>query len=260
VSERPGADTPLLELRRVTKHYGGVQALDDVCACLGRGEHVAVVGDNGAGKSTLVKILSGAARPDGGEIWFDGGMQAFASPIDARGVGIETVYQNLAVADHLDVVANLFLGHELYAFRAGPFSVLNIRRMRREAEHLLALTGVHIPNLRESVHNLSGGQRQGIAIARAVGWGSRLIIMDEPTAALGVQEAARVEEIVRGLKGAGVAALIVSHNLRQVFELADTVWVMRHGRLIAKRSVVDTTTEEIVQLITGARETAGERA
>jgi fructose transport system ATP-binding protein len=132
--------------------------------------------------------------------------------------------------------------------------------MRREAEHLLALTGVHIPNLRESVHNLSGGQRQGIAIARAVGWGSRLIIMDEPTAALGVQEAARVEEIVRGLKGAGVAALIVSHNLRQVFELADTVWVMRHGRLIAKRSVVDTTTEEIVQLITGARETAGERA
>ena len=242
----------LLEAHGIGKRFGGVAAADGVDFHINQHEHVALVGDNGAGKSTLVKILTGAILPDSGEIWFDGQRRHFTTPLDARRVGIETVYQNLALADHLDVAANLFLGREDCRIRLGPFSLLAHDRMRRKAGELLAQTGVRIPDLREPLRNLSGGQRQSIAIARAVGWGSKLIIMDEPTAALGVQETAHVEQIIRNLKNQGMAVLIVSHNLRQVFDLCDTIWVMRRGRIAGHRERRSVSAEDIVRLITGA--------
>jgi len=242
----------LLEARRLSKHFGGVSAVQDVDLHVRRGEHIALVGDNGAGKSTLIKMLSGALRPDGGEIWFEEERQQFESPSDARRIGIETVYQNLALADHLDVTANLFLGREACRLRLGAFSLLAHGMMRRKARELLARTGVNIPNLGDSLLNLSGGQRQSIAIARAVGWGSRLVIMDEPTAALGIRETEHVEQIIRSLKQREMAVIIVSHNLRQVFDLADTIWVMRRGRVAGRRDRSAATPEDIVRLITGA--------
>jgi ABC-type sugar transport system ATPase subunit len=246
------AEDLLLEAHGLCKHFGGVSALDHVDFHIKRGEHAALVGDNGAGKSTLVKTLTGAFQPDDGKIWFDGQTHRFNSPLDARGAGIETVYQNLALADQLDVAANLFLGREEFRLRMGPFSILSHDRMRRKAGDLLKQTGVNIPSLHDPVLNLSGGQRQTVAIARAVGWGSKLIIMDEPTAALGVKETGHVEEIIRNLKKKGVAALIVSHNLRQVFDLCDSIWVMRRGRVAAHRQTHDTSPDQIVRTITGA--------
>jgi ABC-type sugar transport system ATPase subunit len=248
---------PLLRAEGITKRFGGVSALEDVGLELDAGEHAALVGDNGAGKSTLVKILSGAERPDEGSIWLEGDERTFGSPVDARHAGIETVYQTLALADHLDVAANVFLGREPMLVRAGPFGVLNRRRMAVEAERMLAETGVSIPSVGDPLMYLSGGQRQGVAIARAAGWGSRLIIMDEPTAALGVRETARVEQIIRGLKERGIAVLIVSHNLRQVFSLVDTIWVLRHGRMAGRLTAATSTPEDVIRLITGADQASG---
>ncbi|BCP53989.1 sugar ABC transporter ATP-binding protein [Kaistia sp. 32K] len=253
---KPGADELLLDARGISKHYGGVAALDGVNFSIRPGEHVALVGDNGAGKSTLVRALTGAIRPDSGTLRFDGQDCQFASPVDARKVGIETVYQNLALADHLDVASNLFLGREEFRLRLGPLSLLAHDRMKKKAVELLARTGVHIPRLGDAVLNLSGGQRQTVAIARAVGWGSRLVIMDEPTAALGVQETKHVEDIIKRLKEQGMAVLIISHNLRQVFELCETVWIMRRGRVAGSRKTATTTPEEVIRLITGANEIA----
>jgi len=248
---------PVLQARGISKRFGGLQALSEVDLTVEQGEHVAIVGDNGAGKSTLVKILTGADSPDAGEVWFDGSIVHFHSPLDARRAGIETVYQTLALAEHLDVAGNLFLGREEYRIRLGPFSILNLRSMRSKARDILAMTGVQIPDLRAPVLGMSGGQRQGVAIARAAGWGSRIIVLDEPTAALGVQETAKVEEIIRGLKRRGVAMLMISHNLHQVFDLVDTVWVLRHGRMVGHVSVRDTVAEEVVAMITGAHEASG---
>jgi ABC-type sugar transport system ATPase subunit len=251
MTNAPG-DELLLEASDLCKRFGGVAALDHVDFHIKRGEHAALVGDNGAGKSTLVKTLTGAFQADNGQICFDRQTFRFNSPLDARRAGIETVYQNLALADQLDVAANLFLGREEFRLRIGPFSILSHESMRRKARHLLKQTGVNIPSLYDPVLNLSGGQRQTVAIARAVGWGSKLIIMDEPTAALGVKETGHVEEIIRNLKKKGVAALIVSHNLRQVFDLCDSIWVMRRGRVAAHRQTRDTSPDEIVRAITGA--------
>lgn len=243
---------PLLRAEAISKRFGGVAALKGVGLELQEGEHAALVGDNGAGKSTMVKVLSGALRPDEGTIWLDGQEQAFRSPVDARHAGIETVYQTLALCDHLDVTANVFLGRERLLVRAGPFSVLNRRRMAAEAQRMLATTGVSIHSMRDPLVYLSGGQRQGVAIARAAVWGSRMIIMDEPTAALGVRETARVEEMIRGLKERGIAVLMVSHNLRQVFSLVDAIWVLRHGRMVGRLRTRDASPEDVIRLITGA--------
>ncbi|MPV50295.1 ATP-binding cassette domain-containing protein [Pseudactinotalea sp. HY160] len=248
---------PLLQARKVSKRFGGLQALAEVDLEVRQGEHVALVGDNGAGKSTLVKILTGADTPDRGQVWFGGSIVHFHSPLDARRAGIETVYQTLALAEHLDVAANLFLGREEYRLRLGPFSVLNVKSMRSKARDILATTGVQIPDLHAPVLGMSGGQRQGVAIARAAGWGSRIIVLDEPTAALGVQETAKVEEIIRGLKRQGIAMLMISHNLRQVFDLVDTVWVLRHGRMVGHLETRDTKPEEVVAMITGVHEATG---
>lgn len=256
-SERTEPVEPILRAEGITKRFGGVQALRDVSMQVFPGEHVALVGDNGAGKSTLVKVLTGAEHADEGTLWFAGEERHFHSPLDARRSGIETVYQTLALADHLDVVANLFLGRERYLVRLGPFSVLNRSAMKAEARALLARTGVQIPDLGSMVMGMSGGQRQGVAIARAAGWGSKMIVLDEPTAALGVQETAKVEEIIRTLKTQGVTVLMVSHNLRQVFDLVDTIWVLRHGRMVGSRKAGQVRPQDIVSMITGADDASG---
>lgn len=247
----PDAKDIILETRGLTKHYGGVHALEDANFTMRQGEHVAIVGDNGAGKSTFVRNITGVEKPTAGKILFDGQEVRFANPQDARRAGIETVYQNLALADYLDVPANIFLGREELRFQLGPFSWMNKRAMRRKAGELLEQTGIKIPDLGQQVMSMSGGQRQCVAISRAAGWGSRLIIMDEPTAALGIQETTKVENIIRSLKAKGVSVILITHNLRQVFNLVDRVVVFRRGRIVG---VLDTKTasgNDVVALITG---------
>ena len=244
--------TPVIAVQGLTKHYGGVKALTDAEFRLNPGEHVAIVGDNGAGKSTFVRLITGVEQPSRGDILMDGQPVAFDSPLDAREQGVETVFQNLALAEDLDVPANIFMGREITRLNLGPLSILNHRAMRAQSVEMLSTTGVKIQDLSEPMRGMSGGQRQCVAIARAAGFAKKLIILDEPTAALGVQETARVEEIIRGLKARGVPLIIISHNLRQVFDLVDRIYVFRQGRIICSRSKSETTPEEIVGLITGA--------
>jgi fructose transport system ATP-binding protein len=243
----------ILETKGLTKHYGGVQALTDADFVLSRGEHVAIMGDNGAGKSTFVRQITGVERPTRGEILFDGKPVDFANPIEAREAGIEAVFQNLALADDLDVPSNLFLGREKFRLRLGPFSILDKRAMREATKAALAKTGVKIPNLMTTIRNMSGGQRQCVAIARTAAFKSKMVIMDEPTAALGVQETAQVEQIIRTLKAAGEPLILISHNMRQVFDLADRIVVFRRGRIVADLKKGETDHDNVVAYITGAK-------
>jgi ABC-type sugar transport system ATPase subunit len=243
---------PVLRISGLTKHYGGVKALTGASFQLLPGEHAAIVGDNGAGKSTFVRLITGAERPNEGEISLDGQTVHFDSPLDAREKGIETVYQTLALAEDLDVPANIFLGREITRLNLGPLSILNHKAMREKSTAMLSTTGVKIQDMSESLRGMSGGQRQCVAIARAAGFAKKLIILDEPTAALGVAETARVEQIIKGLKQQGIPLIIISHNLRQVFDLVDRIWVFRQGRIICSRLTRQTNPEEIVGLITGA--------
>lgn len=243
---------PVLRISGLTKHYGGVKALTGANFRLLPGEHAAIVGDNGAGKSTFVRLITGAERPNEGEISLDGQSVHFDSPLDAREQGIETVYQTLALAEDLDVPANIFLGREITRLNLGPLSILNHKAMREKSTAMLSTTGVKIQDMSESLRGMSGGQRQCVAIARAAGFAKKLIILDEPTAALGVAETARVEQIIKGLKQQGIPLIIISHNLRQVFDLVDRIWVFRQGRIICSRLTRETNPEEIVGLITGA--------
>jgi fructose transport system ATP-binding protein len=243
----------ILETRGLTKHYGGVHALTDASFSLRRGEHVAIMGDNGAGKSTFVRQITGVEMPTRGQIVFDGVEHAFTSPIEAREAGIETVFQTLALADDLDVPSNLFLGRERIRFNLGPFSILDKKSMREATRAALIKTGVKIPNLMNTIRNMSGGQRQCVAIARTAAFKSKLVIMDEPTAALGVQETAQVENIIRTLKEAGEPLILVSHNMRQVFDLVDRIVVFRRGRIVANLRKEDTDGQDVVAHITGAK-------
>ena len=244
--------TPVLHINGLTKHYWGVRALTEANFVLQNGEHAAIVGDNGAGKSTFVRLVTGVEQPSAGSIALDGKSVTFSSPLNAREQGIETVYQTLALAEDLDVPANIFLGREITRFNLGPLSVLNHRAMREQSIDMLAKTGVNLHDMTESLRGMSGGQRQCVAIARAAGFAKKLIILDEPTAALGVQETAKVEDIIKGLKQRGVPLIIISHNLRQVFDLVDRIWVFRQGRIICHRRTSETNPQEIVGLITGA--------
>ncbi|GIL01326.1 MAG: sugar ABC transporter ATP-binding protein [Alphaproteobacteria bacterium] len=243
----------ILETRGLTKHYGGVHALEDADFSLRKGEHVAIMGDNGAGKSTFVRQITGVEQPTRGEIVFDGAPVNFAGPIEAREAGIETVFQTLALADDLDVPDNLFLGREKTLFNLGPFSILDYRGMREATLAGLQKTAVKIPNLRNTIRNMSGGQRQCVAIARTATFHSKLTIMDEPTAALGVQETAQVENIIRNLKEQGEPLILVSHNMRQVFDLVDRIVVFRRGRIVANLNKNETDGQDVVAYITGAK-------
>jgi ABC-type sugar transport system ATPase subunit len=251
MSEREGS--PLLQVRGVSKAYGHVQALVYVSIRVDTGEVVGLVGDNGAGKSTLVKIIAGAHRPDRGAIFVSGDEVEFFSPLDARERGIETVYQDLALAPDLSVWANLFLGREEYV--RGPGRIvgwMNKRVMRQRAQAELVRLQIQLPDVDVCVDDLSGGQRQAVAVARSIAWGKRLVMMDEPTASLGVEEQEKVAALVRRMAEHEVAVLLVSHNLAQVFELAQRIVVLRHGRRVAVRTTAETTRQEIVSLITGA--------
>jgi len=248
------ADDVILETRGLTKHYGGVQALNDANFTLRKGEHVAIMGDNGAGKSTFVRQITGVEQPTRGEIIFDGQPRNFAGPLDAREAGIETVFQTLALADHLDVPDNLFLGREKTFWNfLGPFRFLNLRQMRQDTIDGLNKTGVKIPNIRNTIQNMSGGQRQCVAIARTATFHSKLTIMDEPTAALGVQETAQVEKIVRTLKEDNEPLILISHNMRQVMDLVDRIVVFRRGRIVANLNRDETDGQDVVSYITGAK-------
>jgi simple sugar transport system ATP-binding protein len=243
---------PVLEARKLTKHYGHVLALDEADFTALPGEVVALIGDNGAGKSTLVKTLVGAIRPDQGEILVDGTPVHLASPIDARGYGIEAVYQDLALAPDLDSAANLFLGRELYVV---PFvRMLNRRAMRQRAVVAFAELGIELPDVGTPVGMLSGGQRQSIAVARAVAFASRIIFMDEPTAALGVVQRGRVLDVIRRVRDRGVSVVLVSHNMPEVLAVADRVEVLRMGRRVATYTAAQTSVDELVGAMTGALE------
>lgn len=245
----------ILKTEGLTKRYGGVHALENADFELRDGEHVAVVGDNGAGKSTFVRQITGVEQPTAGKIYFDGEPVEFKNPIEARNHGIETVFQNLALADDLDVPSNLFLGREERYFNLGPFSFLNERKMLAHTREALRQTGIKIPDLKNKIRNMSGGQRQCVAISRSASFASKLIIMDEPTAALGVQETAQVENIIRGLKQRGIPLILISHNLRQVFDLVDRIWVFRRGRIVGAVDRDKTDGNEVVSLITGVKST-----
>jgi fructose transport system ATP-binding protein len=243
----------ILETRGLTKRYGGVHALEEADFTLRAGEHVAVVGDNGAGKSTFVRQITAVEQKSAGQIFFNGHEVHFANPLAAREAGIETVFQTLALADDLDVPSNLFLGREMFKFRLGPFSILDRKAMRERTMEALKKTAVKIPNVDNPIRNMSGGQRQCVAIARAAAFASKLIIMDEPTAALGVQETGQVENIIRGLKERGVPLILISHNLRQVFDLVDRIVVFRRGRIVASLNKNETDGNDIVSYITGVK-------
>jgi simple sugar transport system ATP-binding protein len=242
----------LLTVDGVSLSFGQVRALQDVTMHARRGEVTAIVGDNGAGKSTLVRCVSGVHTPDAGTVEFDGQTVHFKSPHDARAAGIETVHQNLALIEDLTVWQNLFLNREIVR-RFGPIALLNRRAMRVGAEEMVSALAVNVPAVGSRVRRLSGGQRQAVAICRAAGFTSKLIIMDEPTAALGVQETARVEELIMRLRREGHAIVLISHNFSQVLRLSDAVWIMRAGRCVAGRRTSQTDGDEIVALITGAQ-------
>ena len=227
---------PLLSIRNLTKLFGGLVAVDNVSLDVRRGEVVGLLGDNGAGKSTLIKCVSGVYQAEEGEIVFDGKPVAFASPMDARRVGIETIYQDLALANNLDVGANIFLGREVKKrFFGGLVQTLDDRMMLKESRQTLDSLQIRFPTLTEPIENLSGGQRQAVAIARAVYWDAKLMIMDEPTNNLGVPEQQKVLELIRTLKARGVPVILITHILPDVFAVTDRVIVMHRGRKVAEK-------------------------
>jgi ABC-type sugar transport system ATPase subunit len=243
-SDRSG-DT-LLRLRGISKHFGAVRALTDVDLDIPEGQVTALVGDNGAGKSVLIKCISGIHAPDGGEMWWDGQPVRLHTPRDAAALGIETVYQDLALCDNLDIVQNMFLGRERLRHRA-----LDEESMETAAKETLASLAVTtVRSIRQPVASLSGGQRQSVAIAKAVLWNSKLVIMDEPTAALGVAQTAMVLELVRRLVERGHAVLLVSHNMNDVFDVADRIAVLQLGKMVAVRPIADLDRQIVVDLMT----------
>lgn len=252
---------PILKGRNLVKRYGKVTALDQCDFDLMPGEILAVIGDNGAGKSTLIKAISGAVVPDEGEVWLEGQKVNFHSPIDAREAGIETVYQTLAMSPALSIADNIFMGREIR--RKGPlgswFRMLDRPAMEKFARDKLSELGLMtIQNINQAVETLSGGQRQGVAVARAAAFGSKVIILDEPTAALGVKESRRVLELILDVKSRGIPIILISHNMPHVFEVADRIHVHRLGKRLCVVDPKDYTMSDAVAFMTGAKEPPAE--
>jgi fructose transport system ATP-binding protein len=250
------APQPIVQARGLIKRYGRVVALDNADFDLLPGEILAVIGDNGAGKSSLIRALSGAMLPDAGEIRLNGEKVSFQSPLDARAAGIETVYQTLALSPSLSIADNMFLGREIR--RAGPLGsvcrVLDRKAMQRIAREKLTELGLlTVQNINQRVETLSGGQRQGVAVARAAAFGSRVVIMDEPTAALGVKESRRVLELILDVRRRGVSIVLISHNMPHVFEIADRIHIHRLGRRLTVIDPKAYTMSDAVSFMTGAR-------
>ncbi len=249
---------PILEMHDISKRFGAVQALSNVDFEVFPGEVVGLVGDNGAGKSTLVKIISGAYHADSGQYVFDGRPVVVNSPKDATSLGIETVYQDLALCDNLDVVANLYLGRERMETSLPGLRTINEVAMEQDASRIVNELHVHIPSIRSKVATLSGGQRQSVAVSRAVMWNSKVVLLDEPTAALGVEQTRQVKELIRRLRDRGLGVVVISHNLADVFDVSDRIIVLRLGRRVATLDTHSTNAERVVAAITGA-EFGGER-
>lgn len=250
--EKPGK-SPTLEMRGIEKSFGVVQALAGVDFEVYPAEVVGLVGDNGAGKSTLVKIIAGTYRADAGEYLFENKKVEINNPSDARDLGIQTVYQDLALCDNLDVVANLYLGREQHRnVIPGIVSVLDEIEMEREALTFVQELHVRIPSLRSKIASLSGGQRQSVAVARAVMWNSKVVLLDEPTAALGVEQTHQVKELIFRLREKGLGVVVISHNLADVFDVADRIIVLRLGKRVATFETHSSNQEQVVGAITGA--------
>jgi ABC-type sugar transport system ATPase subunit len=246
---------PLLSARNLVKRFGGLTAVRDVSLDIHPGEVVGLVGDNGAGKSTLIKCISGVYHPDAGEILFEGREVRFSRPIEARQAGIETIYQDLALAGNLDVSANIFLGREVKKRHLlGAVKTLDEDVMRSESSSILERLGIVIPQMRREIEKLSGGQRQAVAIARAIYWNARLMIMDEPTNNLGVPEQRKVMALIATLREAGVPVILISHTLPDVFAITDRIIIMHRGRKVAEMRTADTDTTEVVEYMVGARD------
>ncbi|NWJ44280.1 MAG: sugar ABC transporter ATP-binding protein [Chloroflexi bacterium] len=243
---------PILKLVNVSKRFGGLTAVDQVSLEIFPGEVVGLLGDNGAGKSTLIKMISGVYRPDGGQIIYQGKEVHFSTPLEARRQGIETIYQDLALCENLDATDNIFLGREPIKHTLGIFNRVDRNYMLRESKQVLDQLDIIIPNLKRPIRQMSGGQRQAVSIARAVYWNAKLMIMDEPTAALGVPEQRKVLELVHTLRQRGVPVIVISHNMQDVFAVADRMVVMRRGTKAGERSVTNTNPNEIVSLMVGA--------
>jgi simple sugar transport system ATP-binding protein len=244
-------DGALLSVRNVSKRFGGVQALRGVSMELNAGEVVALAGDNGAGKSTLIKAISGVYAQDEGDIVFDGRPTHFTSPQDARDRGIETIYQDLALADNLSIGANIFLGREPKRRVLGFLPLLDRREMAKAAKETMALLDFHVDRLDAPVAAFSGGQRQAVAIGRAIHWNAKILIMDEPTASLGVPEQRKVLALIQSLKGQGKGVIFISHNLADIFAVADRIVVLRRGVKAGERRASETNSDEVVKLMVG---------
>jgi len=241
---------PLLRLEGIAKHFGAIEALRDVSFTVNRGEVVALLGDNGAGKSTLVKIISGGMPASAGRIVFDGAERHFASPAEAKEAGVETVYQDLSLCTNVDVVANFFMGRELTR-RVLGIPILRERDMHTETAKALAAGGTSIPSLRVQVEHLSGGQRQAIELNRFVHWGGKLVLLDEPFAALGVEQTRRGLEMVERVRAQGIGLMLITHVMAQAFQVADRIVVLRHGSVAGDVATDATSPDEVVRMITG---------
>jgi simple sugar transport system ATP-binding protein len=242
---------PLLEVTNLSKHFGAIRALDDFSMRINPGEVVALAGDNGAGKTTLIKTISGVFRPSGGEIKLKGQLVDFQTPQEARDKGIETIYQDLALADNLTIGANIFLGREPMRKAFGFLPVLDRKKMAGAARDTMALLDFHVSRLDAPVSNFSGGQRQAVAIGRAVYWDAQILIMDEPTAALGVPEQRKVISLIHQLKAQGRGIIFISHNLQDIFAVSDRIIVLRRGVTAGERKISETTHDEVVKLMVG---------
>ena len=244
----------MLEVRSLTKRFGGLVAVDHMDMQVHPGEVVGLLGDNGAGKSTLIKMVSGVYHPDEGRIFFQGEEVKMGSPVDALELGIETLYQDLALAENLDAYSNIFLGREQTKPFLGFIQVLDHDSMREESKKVLERLEIEIPSLENQIKTLSGGQRQAVAIGRSIYWNAKLLILDEPTAALGVHEQRKVLDLVRLLRSQNIPIIIISHQLYDIFSVTDRLVIMRRGKKVAERLTKDTTPDEVVGLIIGSGE------
>jgi simple sugar transport system ATP-binding protein len=251
MNEQSAGKSPSLRIRSLVKRFGGLVAVDDVSVDIFPGEVIGLVGDNGAGKSTLIKMISGVYKPDGGQIYLENREITVASPLEARNLGIETIYQDLALCENLDATVNIFLGREPTRPLFGFFKQIDRQHMLHESQTVLDRLDIKIPNLQRPIQQMSGGQRQAVAIARALYWNARLVIMDEPTAALGVPEQRKVHELVRTLRGQGVPVIIISHNLQDIFAVSDRIVVMRRGKKVGDLVAAQTSGDELVALMVG---------
>lgn len=251
VQAMAASGTPLLEVRNLSKSFGAVRALNDFSMQVHPGEVVAVAGDNGAGKTTMIKAVSGVFQPTGGDILLKGTPVRFASPQEAREKGIETIYQDLALADNLTIGGNIFLGREPMTRMFGFLPVLDRKAMAEAARETMKRLDFHVNRLDAPVSNFSGGQRQAVAIGRAVYWDASILIMDEPTAALGVPEQRKVLSLIRQLKAQGRGIIFISHNLQDIFSVSDRILVLRRGVLAGERKIAETNHDEIVKLMVG---------